>query len=154
MELNPLHKKARIVIADAHDVQVILLAQAIREAGFGLQIAESSEEAFLCTRHTHPHILIIGAPSGSLTDGLELARQVRHSADCCDTHLVFLIPENEGLDFERLAYAHGAEWCIRRPANAAEMLDELSETIEYQSNHAFHSLFTKHVDYDTSDQIL
>ncbi|RMG16013.1 MAG: response regulator [Deltaproteobacteria bacterium] len=96
-----MSQSKRVLVADDNRVNLMLLQQMLRSAGYDVVTAEDGEEALEAIQRTHPDVVLLDIMMPKL-DGLEVLQHLRADPELAATPVILLSAVD---DFETVARA-------------------------------------------------
>jgi CheY-like chemotaxis protein len=117
-----------VLLVDDSPTQARRAAQALEAAGFRVQLANNGREALEKARQWRPNVIVsdILMP---VMDGFALCRELRRDAVVGDTPLVLHTLTYVDTKDEEFALALGATRFVLKPADPADLVDEVREAL-------------------------
>ncbi len=119
----------RILIVDDEPNIVIAIEFLLKREGHDIETAFNGAEALEKAGFFKPDLLILDVMMPGM-DGFEVARHVRENADLDNVKIVFLTAKGTQRD-KATGYASGAEYYLVKPFDNDELVQTITEIIEY-----------------------
>ncbi|MCC6282138.1 MAG: response regulator [Saprospiraceae bacterium] len=119
----------RILIVDDEPNIVIAIEFLLKREGHDVETAYNGAEALEKAGRFHPDLLILDVMMPGM-DGFEVARHIRENPDLDEVKIVFLTAKGTQRD-KATGYASGAEYYLVKPFDNDELVQTITEIIDY-----------------------
>jgi DNA-binding response OmpR family regulator len=124
-----LSTQTKILIVDDEPNILIAIEFLLTRHGFEVKKANDAQEALTILEYFQPGIILLDVMMPGM-DGFELARKIRNKPSFEEVRIVFLTAKGTQND-RWTGYASGAEVYLTKPFDNNELLDTVSELVEY-----------------------
>lgn len=118
---------ARILVVDDETDLAAILANRLRRAGYEVGLASDGVDALEQVGHDRPDLVLLDVRMPRL-DGIETVRRLRQDVATTRLPVIVMTANAEAADRARALEA-GADACLAKPFETAEMLDRVRELL-------------------------
>ncbi len=119
----PASNRTIMVVDDEQDM-VDLIKTMLEAKGYGVQSANSGQEAFNLLGEQRPDLIILDIMMPQM-DGLEVLTRLRENSDTASIPVIFLTAKVHEEDLRR-GYKMGAKYYITKPFTSTQVLEGIN----------------------------
>jgi len=121
-------EKLKILVADDNKLQLAIIGDALKSAGFEVFTVNNGLEVYQQVRKNQPQIILLDIMMPNI-DGIEICKTLKTSPETKNI-LIIIFSGKKDLDLIDLAYEAGAQGFILKSNNPQEIVLRIKEIIQ------------------------